>query len=231
MRSSTLSRAFVAVRVDVPALDELEHEVRLAGVRDAGVDQPGDVRMGEPREDGALAPEALFAAAADQRGVEQLDRDLAFEAAVAARRQPHAAHAAVADRATSACRRRSSRRPATLRPARAASAASRNPSALSWRCSFEHRLDVGGDLGILAPDRLQAGVALAGGRSSTRSRCRLARSQRALSNAFMSVRRPSGRSADADAGRCAPSPSRAARCAPRRPACRRSRRTRSRRRT
>ena len=40
--------------------------------------------MGEPREDRALAAEALFAAAADQRRVEQLDRGLPFEAAVAA---------------------------------------------------------------------------------------------------------------------------------------------------
>ena len=89
---------FVAVGVEVPALDELEHQVGLARVGHAGVDQPGDVRMGEPREDGAFAPEALFTAAADQRGVQQLDRDLALEAAVAARGQPHAAHAAVADR-------------------------------------------------------------------------------------------------------------------------------------
>ena len=56
-----------------------------------------DVRMREPREDRAFALEALSAGAADERGVEQLDRRLAFEAAVAALGQPDAAHAAVAD--------------------------------------------------------------------------------------------------------------------------------------
>ena len=53
----------VAEAIDVPAVDVLEHEVRLAGARDAGVDEPGDVRMREPREDRAFALEALFAAA------------------------------------------------------------------------------------------------------------------------------------------------------------------------
>ena len=88
----------VAEAVDVPALDVLEHEVRLAGGRDAGVDEARDVRMGEPREDRAFALEALFAGAADQRGVQQLERRLALEAAVAAGGEPDRAHAAVADR-------------------------------------------------------------------------------------------------------------------------------------
>ena len=73
----------VAEAIDVTAGDVFEHQVRLAGARDAGVDQPGDVRMGEAREEGAFALEALLAAAADQRGVQQLQRRLTLEAAVA----------------------------------------------------------------------------------------------------------------------------------------------------
>ncbi len=47
-------RSAVAVRVDRLALDVLEDEVRLARAGDAGVEQAGDVRVGEPREDVAL---------------------------------------------------------------------------------------------------------------------------------------------------------------------------------
>ena len=38
-------RALVAVAVDGLAVDVLEHEIGLAGLRDAGVDEVGDVRM------------------------------------------------------------------------------------------------------------------------------------------------------------------------------------------
>src|SRR5687768_3515742 len=79
------------------AFDELEHEVWLTRVRDARIDQAGDVRMTEPREDDAFTPEPLLATPADQGGVEQLDRDLPFIAAVAAAAQPHAAHPALTD--------------------------------------------------------------------------------------------------------------------------------------
>src|SRR5687768_13212927 len=79
------------------AFDELEHEVGLTRVRDAGVDQAGDMRMTEPREDDAFAPESLLATPADQGGVEQLDCDLSFIAAVAAPAQPDAAHPALTD--------------------------------------------------------------------------------------------------------------------------------------
>ena len=84
MRSSTIKPRVIAVRVEVQALDEFEHEIRLAGVRDAGIDQAGNVRMRQPREDRALAAESLFAAAADERRVQQLDRHLSFVAAITA---------------------------------------------------------------------------------------------------------------------------------------------------
>jgi hypothetical protein len=47
----------------------------------------------------ALAPEPLEAARAEERGVQQLDRDLRLVQAVAAVREPHRAHAALADQA------------------------------------------------------------------------------------------------------------------------------------
>ena len=47
--------------------DVLEHEIGLARRRHAGVEEMRDVRMREPREDVAFAPEPLLARAADQR--------------------------------------------------------------------------------------------------------------------------------------------------------------------
>ena len=51
----------------------------------------------QPREDVAFAPEPLFAGAADQRDVQQLDRRASFESAVAPFGEPDAAHSALAD--------------------------------------------------------------------------------------------------------------------------------------
>ena len=88
----------VAVAIDVPAVDVLEDQVRLAGPRYAGVDQPRDVRVRQPREDVAFAPEPVLAFPPEERGVQQLDRGPALEAAVAALGQPDAAHSALVDR-------------------------------------------------------------------------------------------------------------------------------------
>ena len=87
----------VAVGVDVLAFDVLEDDIGLAGWRDAGVDQVGDRRMRQPREDRAFANEPFFSAAPNQRGVEELDRRRALESPVAAAGKPHAPHAARAD--------------------------------------------------------------------------------------------------------------------------------------
>ena len=53
--------------------------------------------MRQSREDAAFAAESLFTGVAAQCGVQELDRDLAFEAAVAAAGEPYAAHSALAD--------------------------------------------------------------------------------------------------------------------------------------
>ena len=60
--------------------------------------QTRDVRVRELREDAALAPEALFADAADEPRIEELDGDAAFVAPVVAAREPHAPHAAAPER-------------------------------------------------------------------------------------------------------------------------------------
>ena len=54
IRAVDAEALFVAVPIDVAAVDVLEHEIRLARRRDAGVDQPRDVRMREPRQDACL---------------------------------------------------------------------------------------------------------------------------------------------------------------------------------
>ncbi len=88
----------VAVRIDRLAGDVFQHEIRLADRRHAGIDDPGDLGVRQAAEDASFAREPRFAGAADERGVQQLDGDPAVVAPVGALGQPHAAHAAVADR-------------------------------------------------------------------------------------------------------------------------------------
>ena len=79
------------------AVDMLEDEIRLARRRDTGIEQVRDVRVGQPGEKIAFAPESLFAGATNQCDVEQFDRCASLEASVAAFGQPHAAHPALPD--------------------------------------------------------------------------------------------------------------------------------------
>ena len=78
--------ALVAVVIDLPALDVFEHQVRLAGRRGAGIGEPHDVRVRQPRQHRRLLPETLAAGRPDRIGAQQLDRRLTLEAAVAAHR-------------------------------------------------------------------------------------------------------------------------------------------------
>ena len=87
----------VAIAIDGQPLHVLEHEIRLTRRRHARVEEPGDVGMREPREDVAFALEPLLAGAPHERHVQQLDGRVSREAAVAALRQPDAAHPAVPD--------------------------------------------------------------------------------------------------------------------------------------
>ena len=88
----------VAVAIDRHTFHVVEHQIRLADVGRAGIDEAGDARMLQPREDPAFPGEARFARAPDERDVQQLDRHTAFEPAVHTFGQPHAAHAALSDR-------------------------------------------------------------------------------------------------------------------------------------
>ena len=88
----------VAVSIDRLAVDELENDVRLARRRDPRIAQARDVRMGQLRENRALPPESLFSRPAHETRVQEFHGDAPFEAAVAAPREPDAAHAALADR-------------------------------------------------------------------------------------------------------------------------------------
>ena len=54
----------VAIAVDVIALNVLENEIRLSGVRHSGIDQFGDIGMCQTAEDDALALESLLAGSA-----------------------------------------------------------------------------------------------------------------------------------------------------------------------
>ncbi len=92
--SDRIEPSIVSEAVDACALDVLEHEVRLAGRRDAGVEQARDVRVRQSGEQRPLAPEALVAAFPEQRQVQQLHGDGAFEPSVAPPGAPDRAHAA-----------------------------------------------------------------------------------------------------------------------------------------
>jgi len=87
----------VAVEIDRQARDEIEHEVRLPPGGHAGIEQARDVRVGQPRQDGALALEPRPGGMADERQVQELDGDEAADALVGAARAPYAAAASLAE--------------------------------------------------------------------------------------------------------------------------------------
>ncbi len=119
--------------------------------------------MRQAREDRAFAPEAIFARAADQRGVQQLHRRVPFEASVAAAREPHRAHPAVTDR-------RDQRVGANLLPGqrRARGPFGRlrevreEPVALDRLVPGEQAFEVGGDVGRFRTHRIQQRAAFVG---------------------------------------------------------------------
>src|SRR2546430_4873196 len=95
----TIERVAPDIGVDGLTVDVLEHQVRLPRRAHAGVEQLGDAGMLQAGQRRALAAEARLPRAGETREVEQLDRREPFEAAIRARRQPHRAHAALAERA------------------------------------------------------------------------------------------------------------------------------------
>jgi hypothetical protein len=100
-------RVRVAVGVDRVAIDIFEDEVRLPRRGDTGIEQASDVRMRQPPEEPAFAPEAFLGARVTrlpanprvhQRRVEELDRGARLEPAIKPFREPDRSHAAVPDR-------------------------------------------------------------------------------------------------------------------------------------
>ena len=92
-----IQAVLIAIRVDALAAYVFEDEVRLSIPLDTGIEQSRDVRMLQAGEHAALARKALLRRVPDESEVQQLDRDLSFESAVAAMCEPHGAHAAEAE--------------------------------------------------------------------------------------------------------------------------------------
>src|SRR5439155_18067707 len=116
--------AAVAEARDRLAFDIFEREPGLPVLRDAGVEQPGDVRVTQARENVALAVEAHRERLAAGPRIRQFHRHLALERTVVALSQPHLGHAAFAERSDQA-----------IRP----DAAARGPYGLARRRSSELR--------------------------------------------------------------------------------------------
>jgi hypothetical protein len=90
--------ALVAILIDAFAAHVFQNEVRLATGFDTGIQQTGDVRMLQAGEHSPFTRKALLRWMPDERGIEELHRDLPFEPTIAAMCQPDCAHAAEAER-------------------------------------------------------------------------------------------------------------------------------------
>ena len=221
----------VAVRIDGLAVHELEHQVRLANRRDAGVAQLRDLRVREPGEDAPLAGEAIFARAPHQGGVEQLDGHPAFEAPVSALRHPHGAHPPVADRCdqpVGAQLQTGQRRARRLERG----GVCQEVGVIDVGAFREPVLDLRGQVGRVRANRRQPCGALVGRQIERRVQVRAGGLPAGApvarhSPATRAARRREGRRA----GRHAPWSTGGVRCVPTCPSWPRSRRTRSRRST
>src|ERR1700751_1932492 len=86
-----------AVAIDALARHVLENQVRLPVLADAGIEQPGDGRVREPRQQARFVSDLLGSIPPETPTVEQLDGYAALELAIAATRQPHAPHPAATE--------------------------------------------------------------------------------------------------------------------------------------
>ena len=241
-RAGRSSAVRVAVAVDRQAVDVLEHQIGLrvprarrtpASSRRAMFGCASRARMLPSRAKRSAPPRA------HQPGVQELDRDEAFEAAVGAARQPHAAHAALAELALERVGADASGRPCVARGsgsggrrerhrgrsrrAGRAGASSSSASAGPRRAGLPgaRRASAASQVQQLVQQRAQARPAglVASGASGWGER--LAASDRRTGSASKPDTRRCQRSAATGTG--APSASRAARCARSRPGTRRSR--------
>ena len=88
----------LAVLIDGLAPHIFQDEVRLAIAFDTGIQQMSDVRMLQAGQHASLAREALLRRMPDESRVQELDRHLSFEPAIAAMCEPDGAHAAEPER-------------------------------------------------------------------------------------------------------------------------------------
>jgi hypothetical protein len=92
-----IQASLIAPGIDRRTIHVLEDQVRLAGSAYAGVEQPGDVGMGQPGKQIAFGPEAGFAPGTAQCERQELDRAGALETTIVALGQPNRSHPALAD--------------------------------------------------------------------------------------------------------------------------------------
>src|SRR5882757_1380313 len=92
-----IEATLIAITVNLLAVDILQHKIGLAGVGYTGVDQFGDMRISEKRENPAFASETILSFFSQQRDVQKLQRHTPIEPSVVAPGKPHAAHAALPD--------------------------------------------------------------------------------------------------------------------------------------
>src|SRR5204863_3437046 len=145
------------------AVDKLQDQERLTGRRNTRIDEPGDVRVSDPREKIAFAPETLLACPAHERGMQQLDGNLALVAAVAAAGEPHAAHAALPEWRLQ--RIRADRLTGQSGPLRVQRRGPILEKALTVEgaCVLEQRVDLSRERGILLPQRREPSDSLVDG--------------------------------------------------------------------
>ena len=96
-RALHIELVLVAIPIDRFAINVFEDEIRLAIGGNAGIEEVGNVRMRKPAKDAAFAFESFFSRAPGERNVHELHRSLPLEPAVAATREPDAAHSALAN--------------------------------------------------------------------------------------------------------------------------------------
>src|ERR1700687_4603249 len=92
-----IKRMLVAILIDVTPVNVFDDQVRLAGGRDACVNEVRDVGVGEAREKAPLAPEPLLARASAKPKIQELHRRTPFEATIAPSGHPDRAHSSLAD--------------------------------------------------------------------------------------------------------------------------------------
>ena len=103
-------RALLREEVDGHAVDPLHHQVGTAVGQRSAVDHASDGRVLEPRENAALAPEAIEQVLGVEAAAHDLDRDLLLEGAVVALAGIDVGHAAAAEEPDDAKRSRALRR-------------------------------------------------------------------------------------------------------------------------